>query len=399
MNDSNPQKTNRRWYRFAGFLVLGAWLLPAEVWGNMGPPTRGVTPFLLEPVGITDVEIVREHLSINLRGFASGEPAQIEAVYQLRNRGPEQTLDLVFVTGASAVLGFQIHLGNEPVASRPAEDLQLPAEWQLPATTPDIYGRRGVPYHAAARGTRTVKPMAFTLLLPPGSHTLQVRYATQGLVRLWGHGRPLVYHQLAYVLAPARSWAGFGGLDISVQLPPGWRAATTPALQRDGDALKGSFSDVPADALALTIQAPEGWAYHLLWYVSMALFALALLGGGVLCWYGGRSKGRSLPLPGEPRPGWLKRRAWPRSLGLAFLWSVAFPATAILALFAPDLLLPAGQQSDTYGKAWIAFGAVVLAVPLFFVGFVIALSAAQGAYCRRVRTNSPTSGSGNAGSV
>ena len=376
MNDSNPPKTNRRRYRFAGFLVLGAWLLPSEVWGNAGPPTRGGTPFLVEPVGIKDVEIVREHLSIDLRGFASGRPAQVEAVYQLRNRGPEQKLDLVFVTGASAVLGFQIRLGDEPVASRPAEDLQLPAEWQLPATTPDIYGRGGVPYYTAARNTRTVKPMAFTLLLAPGPHTLQVRYGTHGLVRLRDHGRPTVYHQLAYVLAPARSWAGFGGLDISVQLPPGWRAASVPALQRDGDALTGSFSDVPADALALTIQAPEGWAYHLVKYAATGFFILAALGGGVLCWYGGWSKGRRLPLTGEPRPGWLKRHAWPRSLGLGLLWSVAFPATALLALLGPDSLLPAGQQSDSYGKAWIAIGAFIPAVPLFFVGFVLAQSTA-----------------------
>jgi hypothetical protein len=262
MNDFNPPKTNRRWYPFAGFLVLGTWLLPGLAWGNAGPPTRGATPLVAEPVGIRDVEIVREHLNLDLRGFARGGPAQVEAVYQLRNRGREQKLDLVFVTGVSDVWGFQIRLGDEPVASRPAVDLQLPAEWQPPATTPDIYDQQGVPYADAWRGTRTVKPMAFTLLLAPGSHTLQVRYLTQGLVRLWGHGQPTVYHQLAYVLAPARSWAGFGGLDVTVQLPPKWRAATAPALRRDGDTLNGIFSEVPADALALTVQSPEGWAYH-----------------------------------------------------------------------------------------------------------------------------------------
>ena len=164
---------------------------------------------------------------------------------------------------------------------------------------------------------------------------------------------------------------------MTVQVPPGWRAASVPALQREGDTLKGNFSKLPADALGLTLQAPEGWAYHLLKYVALGLFALAALGGGVLCWYGGRSKGRRLPLPGEPRPGWLQRHAWPRSLGLGFLWSVAFPATALLALFAPDLLLPAGQQSDTYWKAWPAFGAMILAVPLFFVGFLLAQSTAM----------------------
>ena len=57
-------------------LVLSLWLLPGEVLGNAGPPTRGVTPFLVKPVGIKDVEIVREHLSIDLRGFASGGPAR-----------------------------------------------------------------------------------------------------------------------------------------------------------------------------------------------------------------------------------------------------------------------------------------------------------------------------------
>jgi len=42
----------------------------------------------------------------------------------------------------------------------------------------------------------------------------------------------------------------------------------------------------------------------------------------------------------------------------------------------PDRLLPVGQQSDTYWKAWPAFGAIILVVPLFFVGFVLAQSTA-----------------------
>ena len=186
----------------AGLLVLGTCLLPAVALGNAGPPTGGTTPLLAEPVGIKDVEIVHEHLTIDLRGLASRGPAQVEAVYQLRNHGPEQTLDLVFVTGVNDVREFQVRLGDEPIVSRPAADFTLPAQWQLPATTPDIYGRGGVPYHTAGRSTRTVQPMAFTLLLVPGSHTLQVRYLAQGLVRLREHGQPTVYHQLAYVLAP-----------------------------------------------------------------------------------------------------------------------------------------------------------------------------------------------------
>ena len=55
------------------------------------------------------------------------------------------------------------------------------------------------------------------------------------------------------MLAPARAWDGFGGLDVTVHLPACWAAASRPELARVGDELRGSFDAVPADALALTV--------------------------------------------------------------------------------------------------------------------------------------------------
>jgi hypothetical protein len=199
-----------------------------------------------------------------------------------------------------------------------------------------------------------------------------VSYAAEAAINR--RGRPTVYRQFAYVLAPARTWAGFGGLDVVVHLPEGWHAACTPPLRRQGDTLTGSFSDLPADALALTLQAPAGWAYQPLVSASLGLLILVGVGGPVFCWWAGRAKGRSLArsTPGG-RPGWLRRLAWPRSLGVGVLWGGAILASGVFAISGPDLALPAGQVSIYgYGRIIAAFGVVcfgLLAVP---VGFVIA---------------------------
>ena len=67
---------------------------------------------------------------------------------------------------------------------------------------------------------------------------------------------PVRYWQLGYVLSPARQWASFGTLDVSVQLPSGWSFASSPGLARSGDEARGSFQGVPADSLGMTAQFP-----------------------------------------------------------------------------------------------------------------------------------------------
>jgi hypothetical protein len=352
----------------AGLLVLALLLVPVSVRANVGPPASG-GQVVAEPAGIQDVEITRESLTIDLRPLACNELARVEAVYHLHNRGAEKTLDLLFASGSPGIASFQVSLGDRVLTSRYTMDGVLPASWKAPRQTPGIDGS---PLDYLRYRSREVKPVAFTAVVGPGRHTLEVRYAAEAATHLYGH--PTVYRQFAYVLAPARSWSGFGGLDVTVHLPPDWRGASAPVLDREGDTLHGSFAEVPADALALTVQAPEGWAYQPLSYGSLGLLGLVLLAGPILCGWAGWRKGRSLALPARDQPTGLARFAWPRALGLAVVWGIAVLGAGLLAVFGPDQVLPAGQESHYgYGQAFALLGVLFLtglAVPL---GFALAL--------------------------
>src|SRR5206468_3910385 len=129
--------------------------------------------------------------------------------------------------------------------------------------------------------------LAFALTFAPGVHEVTVRYRARPTAH--SAGSPALFWQLAYVLAPARSWAGFGGLAARIDLPPGWRAAVTPAMHRQGDALVGTWSALPADAIAITAQAPVGSGAGR-WAVLAAVAAAAL----AFCAWLGRLLGGAL---------------------------------------------------------------------------------------------------------
>ena len=360
--------------RFLGetWLALVVLTVPTVSHANVGPPSSG-GQVVAEPVGVVGVDITRETLTIDLRPLAANGLARVEAVYHLLNHGPEKRLDLLFASGSANVADFQVWLGDQPVATAPAKDQQLPASWQAPRETPGLHDGRGLDY--LRYQSRSVTPVAFTVIVPPGRHDLKVRYTAEAATNLLG--RPTVYRQFAYVLAPARAWSGFGSLDVAIHLPEHWRAACLPVLSREGDTLKGSFTNLPADAIALTVQAPEGWAYRVLVYASLGLLGVVGLGGAVVCWIGGWSKGRRLALPVQKRSGWLDRHAWPRSVGLGVAWSLAILAAGSFATFAPDWTLPSGQGSHYgYGQGFALLGVFALSILAFPLGFVIAQLAA-----------------------
>jgi hypothetical protein len=169
--------------------------------------------------------------------------------------------------------------------------------------------------------------------------------------------------QLGYVLAPAREWGGFGGAEVRVELPRGWRAASSPALERRGNALVGRWQGLPADALALSAQAPEPSATP--WYLAWGALALGLL---ALC---GTLAGRVGAALG--RRG--KSSAWavPVSTGLALAWTLLATLlyTQVLAL----VRWRAGPYPGDYALRSMSYGSVmllVLLVPLQLVtGLVV----------------------------
>jgi hypothetical protein len=352
------------------WLVLTLLLFTAVAQANMGRESSA-GQLVAEPVGIKDIAIVRETLAIDLRPLAANGFAMIEVVYQLHNHGPAKRLDLLFASGEWGITDFRVWLGDQPVHTTRAEGNTLPTTWQAPKETPGIHNERGLQY-LEFEGT----PMAFTVVVSPGPQVLTVRYSARAAVHV--DRSPTVYHQFAYVLAPARDWSDFGGLDVAIQLPESWRAACTPSLAREGDILKGRFETLPADAIAVTVQAPEGRAFYPMVYASEAFFGLAMLGGAFLCWRAGRSKGRSLARPAKALPSTMKQRAWPNSLGVAALYDLAVVVAGMVALLTPFWVLPAGQEGRNYetnplGVIALPFFLSVLAVPS---GFLIAQSTA-----------------------
>ncbi|MDT5296395.1 MAG: hypothetical protein QOJ76_3275, partial [Acidobacteriota bacterium] len=229
-----------------------------------------------EPSGeLKAMHIVRESLVIDMRPLKDRRPAVVEATYTVRNDSDTRDLELVFVAaamqpGPAGAAWFWkgrdwvpdpqrrqneggVWLDGQPIAAlTDANAGGLPEAWAPPARTPGLEpGQGGLPYKVLSEGTLT-----FRVTLAPGEHIIRVRYeARPGAYA--DAGSHAVYWQLGYVLAPAREWASFGGLDAKVLLPVGWRAASSPEMRREGDALVAKWEEIPADALAITAQTNE----------------------------------------------------------------------------------------------------------------------------------------------
>jgi hypothetical protein len=368
------------------WLILALLAVSGEAVGNIGvEPSHG--ELVAELVGIKNVAISRETLTIDLRPLATKGLARVEVIYRLHNRGSEKKLDLMFASGAGGTSGFQVWLGDQPVPSARARAINLPPSWRAPKRTPGIHDDNGLEYL-----TYDAIPVAFTIVLPSGPQVLKVRYAAEAALCFNGH--PTVCRQFAYVLAPARSWSEFGGLDVTIYLPESWLAACTPLLTREGDTLKGKFADLPADAIALSVQAPEGWAFKPQVYTSNALFLLTVLGGAFLCWRGGRSKGRSIARLERSHPSSIDQHAWPRSLGLAVLYGLAVTGTGMFAVFGQLWVLPAGQATDAMSELdviLLGFFLNLIAMPLgFLLAQLTAVIVRYRAASKPIRTPIPT---------
>jgi hypothetical protein len=349
-----------------GFSLLALSLaVPTAVQANVGPPSSG-GQVVGEPIGIENIAIQGETLHIDLQPLAADGLAQVEATYRLRNDGETQQLDLLFAGGAAGVSRFEVWLDDEAIPTRIDRNAQTPESWKPPSHTPSLQPGQALDYLGYVR--QQVHPVAFQVTIPPGEHALRVRYVAEAARHQFGH--PTMYRQFAYILAPARSWADFGGLTVEIQVPDRWRVACEPALPRQGNLLAASFNDLPADAICLTLQAPPGPWHAPTVYGSLALLGLALLGGAVLCWFGGRTLGRRPLLPASGDRPARRPPAWPLSLVLGIAWSAAVLVTGLLALFGPSWALPAHQASQYgYGKPLAMIGVFLLTVIVFPVGF------------------------------
>jgi hypothetical protein len=338
------------------FLLL-KFCLPAGVEANMANPSQPGAAGA-EPSGLEQVYIASETLSIDLRKLAevtSSEDDQtilVEVIYVIENQGAERQLELVFAFG-SHFKEFQIWLDEREITSQNISNFSAPESWRPPGKTPWLNGREFEYSDNSSAG----RAQGFSFLLPPGTHRLKARYKASPS---FYNDYPMKYWQFVYVLAPAREWAGFGGLDVTINAPKDWTVVTTPSLQRDGDILKGHFDQIPADALALTAQSTLPASYKLLEMFYFLLFGLTLLATPLLIALFAWRRGYQLKL------------SWLIGISLSLLWTLLVFGTGLLAVFGADYTIPRSQFSASgYNGIFYIFGLLVIGTAAFFFGIAL----------------------------
>lgn len=322
-------------------VLLSLALRPAPADANAGPPFIAGSA-TGEPTGTVDLAIERETLEIDLRPLADGGPARIDATYRIVADAAARDVELVFVAG-SGVADFSATLDDQPLSIARTIDGVDPA-WRAPESTPPIEGSKPLPYEVRAPAGEP----SFVLHVEPGTHELHVRYDAEAA---GAFTEPTISWQIAYVLLPARAWRSFGGLDITVHLPPGWGLASDPPLSRDGDIARGSFDAIPADTLAITTQAPTRSIYTLGRIGAWALVFLMLgIGLPTCARFARRPVDRKLPAIAV--------------LGIAALWTAAFVASVILLVSVDSLTLGKQATPDRdYGDVLAVLGSIALGLP------------------------------------
>lgn len=340
-------------------LVLLTLATPAQAnvgkWWSEGARTT-------EPGGLREVVIAHETLRFDLRTVGR---ARVSATYALDNRGlAPVSAPLVFVAG-TAMRDVDIAFDRARLYGRTlASDVELPAAWRAPVATPSIDGEESIGYEADQADA-----VAFDLVIPPGKHELVVEYSAAVASRKRRESPTIVY-QLGYVLAPARDWGGFGTLDVTVEVPAGWRVATSPRLARDGDTLRGRFPLLPGDTIGISLRAAAGTLHAVLQYLLPLLVLFVVVGGVFALRAIGRARGRAEDL----------RKVWPVSLPAALLWAFAIAVTGSFTAMRGGLALPDGQSgAHGYGGALGMLFAIFMALVAIPFGMWIASLASRSA--------------------
>jgi hypothetical protein len=309
------------------------------------------------------IEILHEQLSIDMAPLQHGQPVHVAATYQLQNHGSPRELELLFVSGSEHMMDFQARLGNHPLESRLANLDDVPPSWRPPSETPGFSGKDDLAY-LRRRSYLAATQRLLSVIIPAGRSELEVRYDAEA-ARTFQMGGGTDW-QFAYVLSPARDWDGFGGLDLTITIPEGWKAASRPLLTPGGNTLSAHFPRLPADALALTLRGPIPPTYHLVEAGSYILLGLACVTGWIACRRVGRvHRGR----------GW---RAWLGGILAGFLWWIAVLVTGYIAGVLAGLIHPSAPPGYNSIRFFILYTIGPMG-PLFVIlGLAIVLLAARG---------------------
>ncbi len=330
-------------------------LIPTNLLANMASPARA-GQLNVEPTGLEKIAITRETLTIDLRSLSQNQAALVEAIYQLNNSAAAQKIELVFVAAAQNVQHFQVWLDEQEIPSQAMERQNLPSSWQAPRHTPGFNSGQEILF-AALPATLT-KPLQFAITIPAGAHKIKVKY--QSALSFNVSGEPIKYWQFAYVLAPARDWASFGGLDITVNLPLGYRHASSLPLQQNKEILRGSFSEIPADALTMTLQLMPPRAYQFADAFGFWIFVASLPLGLLVClWLGWKQTHKQ-------STGWLSAFAG------AAAGAIVIGLSGWFAIFGAEYFIPEKEIAHYgYGSFFQVVGLLLLAMFIFALSLAV----------------------------
>jgi hypothetical protein len=254
-----------------GLLALLALVLPPRsARANMAQPSdSGQISGVLEPKTNTAIGIDRETLSFAVADDL--ESANVSASYRMTNgTAAAQSLEVAFAFVQSErekVLEPTITVDGEAVPHRRADVADgVSAGWsKLP-------GKVGL--------------WRFDLRFAPGqSRVVTVQY-TQ--VAAWDRRAKIATtHTFDYLLSPAKRWASFGGVDLTITLPRHARRWTSTAGLKETDAgYAASLSSLPDGELSFTVMSGQGLWLGMTevgsyWTTYLVVYALAALGIGV----------------------------------------------------------------------------------------------------------------------
>ncbi len=284
------------------FLCLLLFVSAAPAWGQMASPTEPGTPAGEPAADLAGLRVARETLTLDLRPLLGDRLAVVEAEYRILNPGGVRVVPLQFLAMGGRVEEAQVWLDEQPVIALRLDSLRVPPSWTIATETPAL-DAEPVPYTTDA-SLATARGLTFVVPIPTGQHTVRVRHGVRP--GSYDDGRhPNRVWQLAYSLAPARRWAGFGQLDVTVLVPPGWEAAASlpmraeTAADGEGQRLVGRFAGVPGDVLAVSVRAPAP-VLRVPFWIAGALAALVVVGfvgfvAGRLVAQSGRRLGAAVP--------------------------------------------------------------------------------------------------------
>ena len=297
-------------------MAVMASVIPVSAVGNAPPPMNvdatpgGDTLIPCFDDGGSSCEIPEEVRELHIRGehlvfdvdadSTAGFDAYgvtVSATYEIEHRGTETVSGSVRFIAAGTV-GEQPHevrFDGERIEATVGQST-VPRNWELPERAPGFDGddypmfgwhyEAGGPYPSAddyRNGTAEIETLDFDLEILPGEHTLAVTYR---LAPTHIEQKPHQIAAIPYVLAPADEWGSFGGLDIEVRVPEGYRIASSLPLDDEQGVYVGSFDGLPADSLAVTV-SPDPSAFrlffaHQAWLWPLPLFLLLAAAIGAL---------------------------------------------------------------------------------------------------------------------